>query len=211
MTRCWTKQRALSSSGFLCRWHGDITESADVSDQRVYNHFSDKADLAREALERHHQRVIAAITHRIAHVQGSDARLMAVFDWHGRGSKPPTSGAAYSTARSRITISSIRLCRRWPSDKRSNTRSDRGRTPQRSAVVPTSASTRHGDRDATGRRDRLCIRLSRFGESAARMACRTSSGRPRSSNGGLTRRDRYNRRPHLSSQAGTSPHRRIEF
>ncbi|RQV59880.1 TetR/AcrR family transcriptional regulator [Burkholderia cenocepacia] len=51
----------------------------------MYNHFSDKADLAREALERHHQRVIAAITHRIAHVQGSDAQLMAVFDWHGRG------------------------------------------------------------------------------------------------------------------------------
>jgi AcrR family transcriptional regulator len=67
----------------------DITQSAGVSYQSVYNHFSDKAEIAREVLERHHHGVIAALTDRVARAEDGEARLKAIFDWHGAWFKHP--------------------------------------------------------------------------------------------------------------------------
>ncbi|MBF3494929.1 TetR/AcrR family transcriptional regulator [Burkholderia pseudomallei] len=59
-----------------------ITREAGVAFQSMYNNFEGRETLAREVLEWRHRGVIEELTARIAAVEGVDAKLKTIFDWH---------------------------------------------------------------------------------------------------------------------------------
>ncbi|CAJ3055515.1 TetR/AcrR family transcriptional regulator [Burkholderia pseudomallei] len=76
-----------------------IIEASGVAYQTMYNNFSGKENLAREVLERWHNSVIENMRARIDTIEGVDARLKALFDWHEAWFKGPMfSGCLFERA-----------------------------------------------------------------------------------------------------------------
>lgn len=102
-----TREKMLDKATELFSRHGfhpvgvqDIIDSSGVAYQTMYNNFKGgKEGLARAVLERWHSSVIEAMRARIDSIEGVDARLKALFDWHEAWFKGPAfSGCLFERA-----------------------------------------------------------------------------------------------------------------